>query len=99
MRRNSAIAGVLSPIWWVRRTNSLLASCTRADGAYRSERLERIAVVALLIGIVVAIGGVLEGAPPSRGRNIQILKPFHDYSWLVGLSCRSCSTAGSHSPW
>ncbi len=89
-----AIAGVLiADYWWMRRTNLKLADLYRADGIYRYARgWNWRAVVALLVGIVMAIGGSYtnpgtDGPFPANGI-IGILKspfPFADYSWVVGL--------------
>ncbi len=53
------IAGVLiADYWWVRRKNLKLADLYRADGVYRyAKGWNWIAVVSLLVGIVIAIGG------------------------------------------
>jgi NCS1 family nucleobase:cation symporter-1 len=89
-----AIAGVLiADYWWIRHTNLKLADLYRSSGAYAYARgWNWKAVVALLVGIVFAIGGSYTpaGAPgpfPADGI-IPILKspfPFADYSWVVGL--------------
>ena len=54
-----AIAGVLiADYWWVRRKNLKLADLYRADGVYGyAKGWNWIAVVSLLVGIVIAIGG------------------------------------------
>jgi NCS1 family nucleobase:cation symporter-1 len=85
------IAGVLiADYWWVRRKQLKLADLYRADGVYRyAKGWNWIAVVSLLIGIVIAIGGA-NSAPgtgpfPADGL-IPFLKPFYDYSWAVGLA-------------
>ena len=54
-----AIAGVLiADYWWVRRTNLKLADLYRSDGVYGyAKGWNWIAVVSLLVGIVIAIGG------------------------------------------
>jgi nucleobase:cation symporter-1, NCS1 family len=89
-----AIAGVLiADYWWVRRTNLKLADLYRRNGAYSyASGWNWRAVVALLVGIVFAIGGSYtpagaSGPFPADGI-IPILKspfPFADYSWVVGL--------------
>jgi NCS1 family nucleobase:cation symporter-1 len=89
-----AIAGVLiADYWWIRRTNLKLADLYRPSGAYAYARgWNWKAVVALLVGIVFAIGGSYtpagaSGPFPADGI-IPILKspfPFADYSWVVGL--------------
>ena len=90
-----AIAGVLiADYWWVRRTHLNLADLYRRKGVYEyASGWNWIAVVALLIGVVIAIGGsyssldpkgVPTGPFPQDGL-IPFLKPFADYSWVVGL--------------
>jgi NCS1 family nucleobase:cation symporter-1 len=89
-----AIAGVLiADYWWIRRTDLKVADLYRSNGIYRYVRgWNWKAVVALLVGIVFAIGGSYtaagtEGPFPANGI-IPILKdpfPFADYSWVVGL--------------
>jgi len=84
------IAGVLiADYWWVRRRQLRLADLYKADGAYRyAGGWNWIAVVALLVGIVVAVGGaysVVDGAPFPANGIIPFLKPFYDYSWAIGL--------------
>jgi NCS1 family nucleobase:cation symporter-1 len=85
-----AIAGVImADYWWIRRNKFKLADLYKPDGVYRYARgWNWIAVVALLIGVVMAIGGAYsatDGAPFPAGGIIPILKPFYDYSWVVGL--------------
>jgi NCS1 family nucleobase:cation symporter-1 len=84
------IAGVLiADYWWVRRNHLKLAELYRANGVYQyAKGWNWIAVVALLIGIVIAVGGA-NSAPgtgpfPADGI-VPFLKPFYSYSWLVGL--------------
>jgi NCS1 family nucleobase:cation symporter-1 len=87
-----AIAGVLiADYWWVRRTNLRLADLFRTDGgAYRyAAGWNWRAVVALLIGGVLAVGGAYtaagtQGPFPVDGL-IPFLQPLYDYSWVVGL--------------
>ena len=89
-----AIAGVLiADYWWIRRTNLNLADLYRSSGLYRYARgWNWIAVVALAVGIVFAIGGSYtptgtDGPFPPNGI-IPLLKDpikFADYSWVVGL--------------
>jgi NCS1 family nucleobase:cation symporter-1 len=85
-----AIAGVLIVDYWlIRRKGLRLADLYRTDGVYGyAKGWNWIAVVSLLVGIVVAIGGA-NSAPgtgpfPADGY-IGFLKPFYDYSWVVGL--------------
>ena len=92
-----AIAGVLiADYWWVRRTALRLADLFRTDGgAYRyAAGWNWRALVALAVGIVLAVGGAYsnldaEGNPtgpfPINGI-IPFLKPLYDYSWVVGLA-------------
>ncbi len=89
-----AIAGVLiADYWWIRHTNLHVADLYKSDGIYRYVRgWNWKAVVALLAGIVMAIGGSYtaagtDGPFPVNGI-IPFLKdpfPFADYSWVVGL--------------
>jgi nucleobase:cation symporter-1, NCS1 family len=90
-----AIAGVLiADYWWMRGTRLHLAGLYRADGIYRYARgWNWRAVVALAIGVVLAIGGSYGGPFPADGI-IPFLKGFTvgdtvynlaDYSWVVGL--------------
>jgi NCS1 family nucleobase:cation symporter-1 len=85
-----AIAGVLiADYWWVRRTRLHLADLYRVQGIYRYARgWNWRAVVALLVGIVMAIGGSYSagGQPFPVDGIIPFLKPFADYSWVVGLA-------------
>ena len=85
-----AIAGVLMVDYWlIRRNKFKLADLYRTEGVYRYARgWNWIAVVALLVGIVMAIGGAYsatDGAPFPANGIIPFLKPFYDYSWVVGL--------------
>ena len=89
-----AIAGVLiADYWWIRRTDLKLTDLYKANGIYTYVRgWNWKAVVALLAGILFAIGGSYtaagtDGPFPVNGI-IPILKdpfPFADYSWVVGL--------------
>ena len=89
-----AIAGVLiADYWWIRRTDLKLTDLYKAKGIYTYVRgWNWKAVVALLVGIVFAIGGSYtpagaSGPFPANGI-IPFLKdpfPFADYSWVVGL--------------
>jgi len=85
-----AIAGVLMVDYWlIRRNKFKLADLYRTEGVYRyAKGWNWIAVVALLVGIVMAIGGAYsatDGAPFPANGIIPFLKPFYDYSWVVGL--------------
>jgi len=81
-----AIAGVLVADYWVlRRTSLKLADLYRPSGIYRYvSGWNWRAVVALVVGIVLAIGGSYGGWYPADGI-IPILKPLADYSWVVGF--------------
>jgi nucleobase:cation symporter-1, NCS1 family len=85
-----AIAGVLIADYWLIRRNKLkLADLYRTDGVYKYARgWNWIAVVALLVGIFLAIGGAYSTTDmqpfPANGL-IAPLKPLYDYSWMVGL--------------
>jgi NCS1 family nucleobase:cation symporter-1 len=81
-----AIAGVLiADYWYMRRTRLKLADLYRAEGVYRYNRgWNWRAVVALAIGVVLAIGGSYGGPFPPDGI-VPLLKPLADYSWVVGL--------------
>jgi NCS1 family nucleobase:cation symporter-1 len=84
-----AIAGVLiADYWYLRKTNLKLADLYRTTGAYRYSRgWNWYAVIALLVGIVLAIGGSYSaaGQPFPVDGIIPLLKPLADYSWVVGL--------------
>ena len=90
-----AIAGVLiADYWLIRRTHLNLKDLYTATGIYRyASGWNWRAVVALFVGIVFAIGGSYStigadgkstGPFPADGI-IPMLKPFSDYSWVVGL--------------
>jgi NCS1 family nucleobase:cation symporter-1 len=84
-----AIAGVLiADYWLIRKTSLHLSDLYKANGIYRyASGWNWKAVVALLVGIVFAIGGAYStgGQPFPEGGLIPILKPLYDYSWVVGL--------------
>jgi NCS1 family nucleobase:cation symporter-1 len=84
-----AIAGVLiADYWYLRKTNLKLGDLYRTNGAYRySGGWNWNAVIALLVGIVLAIGGSYSanGQPFPVDGVIPLLKPLADYSWVVGL--------------
>ncbi|HYM83053.1 MAG TPA: NCS1 family nucleobase:cation symporter-1 [Candidatus Dormibacteraeota bacterium] len=85
-----AIAGVLITDYWIlRRTHLHLAELYKPSGFYRYiSGWNWRAVVALLLGIVLAIGGSYsstDGKPFPAGGIIPFLKPLADYSWVVGL--------------
>jgi NCS1 family nucleobase:cation symporter-1 len=81
-----AVAGVLVAGYWVvSRTQLDLAGLYAEHGSYwfRGGWNWR-AVVATLIGGVLAVGGAYGGPFPSDGL-IPLLKPLYDYNWVVGL--------------
>jgi NCS1 family nucleobase:cation symporter-1 len=85
-----AIAGVLiADYWWVRRKGLKLADLYRADGVYKyAKGWNWIAVVAMLVGAFIAMGGAYSapGAGPFPADGIiPFLKPFYDFSWLASL--------------
>ncbi|HEY2916543.1 MAG TPA: NCS1 family nucleobase:cation symporter-1 [Candidatus Limnocylindrales bacterium] len=86
-----AIAGVLiADYWFIRNRTLRLADLYRSNGAYSyASGWNWRAVVALLVGIVFAIGGSYtpagaSGPFPADGI-IPPLKFLADYSWVVGL--------------
>jgi NCS1 family nucleobase:cation symporter-1 len=89
------IAGVLiADYWWMRRNKLKLADLYRPTGVYRYlGGWNWIAIVSLVVGVLMAVGGansaldansVPTGPFPVDGY-IPFLKPFYDYSWVVGL--------------
>lgn len=84
-----AVAGVLiADYWWIRRRHLHLADLYRAEGKYTyAGGFNWIAIVSLLVGIVLAIGGSnsANGEPFPVDGIIPLLKPLADYSWVVGL--------------
>jgi NCS1 family nucleobase:cation symporter-1 len=93
-----AIAGVLiADYWWMRKRRFHLAALYRSDGKYRyAGGWNWIAVVSLLVGIFIAIGGSYSnlnkdgtpGGPFPPGGIFGFLKApfaFADYSWVAGL--------------
>jgi NCS1 family nucleobase:cation symporter-1 len=84
-----AIAGVLiADYWFIRKTSLHLADLYKANGIYRyASGWNWKAVVALLVGIVFAIGGAYStgGQPFPEDGLIPVLKSLYDYSWVVGL--------------
>jgi NCS1 family nucleobase:cation symporter-1 len=86
-----AIAGVLiADYWFIRKTRLHLADLYKPAGIYRYVRgWNWRAVVALLVGMVLALGGAYtaagtQGPFPADGF-IPILKPLYDFSWVIGL--------------
>ena len=93
-----AIAGVLIADYWLfRGTRLKLADLYRASGIYRyAGGWNWRAVVALLLGMFIALGGAYSGVDASgaatgpfpAGGILGFLKepfPFYDYSWVAGL--------------
>jgi NCS1 family nucleobase:cation symporter-1 len=86
-----AIAGVLiADYWFIRRTKLKLADLYRPTGIYRyAGGWNWRAVVALVVGAVVGIGGAYtpeDGSGPFPADGIiGFLKPFYDYSWIAAL--------------
>jgi NCS1 family nucleobase:cation symporter-1 len=86
-----AIAGVLIVEYWlVRKRNLKLADLYRSDGIYRyAGGWNWRAVVALVIGAIIGIGGAYTpagGAGPFPADGIiPFLKWFYDYSWVASL--------------
>jgi NCS1 family nucleobase:cation symporter-1 len=86
-----AIAGVIiADYWLIRRTRLKLADLYRSDGIYRYTRgWNWRAVVALVVGAIVGIGGAYtpagaQGPFPAEGV-IPFLKPTYDYSWIAAF--------------
>jgi NCS1 family nucleobase:cation symporter-1 len=86
-----AIAGVLiADYWLIRRTKLKLADLYRPTGIYRyAGGWNWRALVALIVGAIVGIGGAYtpagtSGPFPGEGI-IPFLKPFYDYSWIASL--------------
>ena len=85
-----AIAGVLiADYWFIRRTQLKLGDLFRSEGAYSyASGWNWRAVVALLIGVLLAVGGAYsaEGSGPFPPDGfISLFQPLYDYSWVVGL--------------
>ena len=81
-----AIAGVLmADYWWIRRRRLHLADLYRADGKYRYiGGFNWIAIVALVVGILLAIGGA--PIPPILPNGlIPAFSELAKYSWVLGL--------------
>jgi NCS1 family nucleobase:cation symporter-1 len=86
-----AVAGVLiADYWLIRRTDLRLAELYRPSGRYwYTGGWNWRAVVALLIGAVLAVGGAWSapgGGPFPAGGLIPVLKPLYNYSWVVGFA-------------
>ena len=86
----ASVAGVLIAGYWVvGRTELNLIDLYRPEGQYWfSAGWNWRAVAATLLGALVAVGGAYSapgsGPFPPDGL-IPLLKPFYDYSWMVGL--------------
>ncbi len=79
---------LIADYWWVRRNNLKLADLYRTDGVYRyAKGWNWIAVVSLLIGIVIAIGGAYSADATAT--------PFPVGRASSRSSSRSTTTAGS----
>jgi NCS1 family nucleobase:cation symporter-1 len=86
-----AVAGVLiADYWLIRRTDLRLAELYRPSGRYwYAGGWNWRAVVALLAGAVLAVGGAWSapgGGPFPAGGLIPALKPLYNYSWVVGFA-------------
>jgi NCS1 family nucleobase:cation symporter-1 len=86
----ASVAGVLIAGYWVLgKTRIELADLYRPEGRYWfTGGWNWTAVVAALLGAVVAVGGAYSepgsGPFPADGL-IPLLKPVYDYSWVAGL--------------
>jgi NCS1 family nucleobase:cation symporter-1 len=86
----AAVAGVLIAGYWLRGRGRLeLAGLYTVDGPYWfTNGWNWRAIVATLIGAVIAVGGAYSnpgaGPFPEAGL-IPFLKPLYDYSWVAGL--------------
>ena len=87
-----AVAGVLITGYWVRaRTHLVLEDLYKEGGRYWFSGGWNIpALVATLVGAVLAVGGAhsADGPFPTDGL-IPFLKGLYNYSWLVGLVAAS----------
>ncbi|QWF77330.1 NCS1 family nucleobase:cation symporter-1 [Amycolatopsis sp. CA-230715] len=81
-----AVAGVLVGGYWVvNRTKLHLKDLYTERGAYWfTGGWNWRAVVATIVGAVLAVGGAYDGPFPADGL-IPFLKPLYDYNWVVGL--------------
>jgi NCS1 family nucleobase:cation symporter-1 len=81
-----AVAGVLVAGYWVvNRTKLRLKDLYTPDGVYWfSGGWNWRALVATLVGALLAVGGAYGGPFPDAGL-IPFLKPLYDYNWVVGL--------------
>ena len=70
----------------VNRTQLKLKDLYTPDGAYWfTGGWHWRALVATLVGAVLAVGGAYGGPFPADGL-IPFLKPLYDYNWIVGLA-------------
>ncbi len=83
----ASIAGVLiAGYWFVNRTQISLVDLYKVGGRYWfAGGWNWRAVVATLVGAVLAVGGAYGGPFPAGGL-IGFLKPLYDYSWAVGIA-------------
>ncbi|GAA3049973.1 NCS1 family nucleobase:cation symporter-1 [Pseudonocardia yunnanensis] len=86
----ASVAGVLIAGYWVVNRRQLeLAELYSESGRYWfTSGWDLRAVVATVIGAVVAVGGAYSAAgsgPFPSGGLIPVLKPVYDYSWVAGL--------------
>jgi nucleobase:cation symporter-1, NCS1 family len=81
-----AVAGVLVAGYWViNRTKLRLKDLYTPDGVYWfSGGWNWRALLATLVGALLAVGGAYGGPFPADGL-IPFLKPLYDYNWVVGL--------------
>ncbi|WP_037310533.1 NCS1 family nucleobase:cation symporter-1 [Amycolatopsis orientalis] len=82
-----AVAGVLVAGYWVvKRTELNLRDLYAERGVYWfNGGWNWRALVATLVGAVLAVGGAYGGPFPADGL-IPFLKPLYDYNWVVGLA-------------
>ncbi|MCQ4079384.1 NCS1 family nucleobase:cation symporter-1 [Streptomyces sp. RB6PN25] len=82
------VAGILIADYWiVRRTRLELDQLYTPGGSYwYASGWNWRALVAFVVGGLLAVGGSYGGPFPSGGM-ISFLKPLADYGWAVGLAC------------
>jgi len=83
----AAVAGVLVAGYWLVVRTDLDVKDLYRDGGGRywfNGGWNMRAVVATLVGAVLAVGGAYGGPFPVDGL-IPLLKPLYDYNWLVGV--------------
>ncbi|MGH3730582.1 MAG: NCS1 family nucleobase:cation symporter-1 [Micromonosporaceae bacterium] len=82
----AAVAGVLvAGYWMIARTRLELTDLYREDGRYWfSAGWNWNAIVATIVGAVLAVGGAHSGPFPDAGL-IPVLKGLYAYSWVVGI--------------